>query len=276
MPFILDIRSDFLADTSLPIEADGLAQAAMSATSADEVARTLVWHGNRQIAAGEFFSVKAKPGDGEVVIRGDLSGIHRLGEGMTAGTLRIEGDAGRHLGAAMRGGEIHVQGSAGDFAGAEMRDGLIHIAGDAGNCAGGAYVGSQRGMRGGTLLIDGDAGSHVGYTMRRGLIAIGGDVGDFVALNMIAGTVLVGGTCGARPGAAMRRGTIVAFGQPPELLPTFRRSSTARPGFLAVYLRFLSQRGFAVDARWPIAEFTQFSGDHLNGGRGEIFVRRAV
>jgi formylmethanofuran dehydrogenase subunit C len=272
MPLTLEFR----AHTSLPIEADGLVQAALAATSADEVARTLVWHGNRQENAGEFFEISGNCGDGQVTIRGDVAGVHRLGEGMTAGMLRIEGDAGRHLGAAMRGGEIHVHGSAGDFAGAEMRDGLIHVAGNAGNCAGGAYVGSQRGMRGGTLLIDGNAGSHVGHTMRRGLIAIGGDVGDFVALNMIAGTVLVGGTCGARAGAAMRRGTIVAFGRPPEMLPTFRRSSTARPSFLAVYLRFLSQRGFAVDAGWPVAEFTQFSGDHLNGGRGEIFVRRAV
>ncbi|HEX3869362.1 MAG TPA: formylmethanofuran dehydrogenase subunit C [Pirellulales bacterium] len=272
MPLVLEFR----AETTVAIEADGLVQAALAATTVRAVEDALVWHGNRQERAGEFFRISGDLSDGQVVMRGEFNGVHRLGEGMTEGSLHIDGNVGRHLGAAMRGGQIHVVGSAGDWVGAEMRDGLIHVHGNAGQRVGAAYVGSERGMRGGAILIDGDAGDQIGHTMRRGLIAVGGDAGSFAAINMIAGTVLVAGACGERPGAAMRRGTLALLGPAPELLPTFRRASRCRPLFLRVYLKWLIDRGFAIDRRAMDDEYVLNSGDHLNTGRGEILVRIAT
>jgi formylmethanofuran dehydrogenase subunit C len=270
----MPLAFDYHADTTLPVEVDGLVQQALSATSAAEVERTPIWHGNRQQSAHELFRITGTTGDGELVFRGNMSGVHHLAEGMTEGKVRVEGDIGRHLGASMRGGEVHVNGSAGDFAGVEMRGGLLHIRGDAGNALGGAYVGSPRGMRGGAILVDGNAGNEAGHTMRRGLIAVGGHLGAFAAINMIAGTVLVGGKCGERPAAGMRRGTLVVMNGKPELLPTFRYAQRSEPLYLRVYLRHLAERGFDVSDRWLDASYDQYSGDHLNGGRGEIFVRR--
>ena len=87
--------------------------------------------------------------------------------------------------------------------------------------------------------------------MRRGLIVVLGDTGEFAGAGMLAGTVFVRGRLGRRPGAGMKRGTIVAFGEAPELLPTFRYACSYRPVFLQCYLQSLATSGLVVEPRPP-------------------------
>jgi len=90
---------------------------------------------------------------------------------------------------------------------------------------------------------------------------------------MLAGSVFVGGRLGGRPGAGMKRGTIVAFGEAPELLPTFRYACSYRPVFLRCYLRSLEASGLIASPGLPDGEFRRYVGDMNSGGRGEVLVR---
>ena len=109
--------------------------------------------------------------------------------------------------------------------------------------------------------------------MRRGWIGVGGNAGDMAGFGLLAGSLLIFGSCGIRPGAGMRRGTIGLFGSPtPELLPTFRHACRQRPLVLQMMLRLLVELEFPFDHELLQADFEQFHGDLLDGGRGEILV----
>ncbi|HWA98491.1 MAG TPA: formylmethanofuran dehydrogenase subunit C, partial [Pirellulales bacterium] len=145
------IEFELRQPTQLPIETDGLVEAALTAASVAALERLPVQHGNRQVALAELFKVSGTPDGSRVVFRGELRSVHRIGEAMNDGHVTIDGDVGRHAGARMRGGAIEVRGGAGDWLGAEMRGGAIHVRGDAGDFVGAAYVGSAVGMRGGEI-----------------------------------------------------------------------------------------------------------------------------
>ena len=243
--------------------------------SADDVQRTLVQHGNRQVEIGEFFDVTGSAGeDNELVWEGDCSRVKLIGSGLTDGRIRIDGNAGMHLGAEMTGGEIVVNGNTADWVGAEMHGGRIHVHGNAGHLVGAAYRGGRRGMTGGEILIDGNAGNEIGLTLRRGLIAVAGNVGDAVGFNMIAGSIFIGGEPGIRPGAGMRRGTIVFFDteHAPQMLPTFKSAGDVSPLFLTLYHRHLRSRGFTLPENADTARYRRFCGDFLEDGLGEILI----
>lgn len=265
------------ADTSVPVEIEGLTPDWACDKSLAEIERFEIYHGNRRIPLAEMFTVAGDPGDRCFDFHGNLSGIHWIGAHLKNGTVRIHGSAGRHVGSAMSGGEIHVEGNTDGWAGAEMRGGRLNIQGNTGHLLGAAYRGSAKGMTGGTIIVSGNAGNEVGHTLRRGVIAVGGSVGDLAAFNMIAGTLLVFGSSGIRPAAGMRRGTVGLFGdQQPALLPTFRYSATFRPQFLRVMLRALQNRGLRFDETLVDAEFDMFHGDLVSVGRGEILKRHTV
>lgn len=260
----------------IPLEVDSVRLETVRAQSADEVLRTLIQRGNRQQPLGEFFSVRGSAAeDATLVWQGDCRQVRRIGAGWTAGTLRVEGDAGMHLGSAMGGGEIICEGHAADWAGAEMKGGRLTICGDAGHQLGAVYPGGRRGMTGGEILVHGNAGDDVGHTMRRGLIAIRGRCGDTAGARVIAGTILIGGTAGIRHGAAMKRGSII-FCEPGEslaVLPTFRAAATYRPVFLQLFLRRLAALGFPTPEHWFTSRYRRYCGDLLELGRGELLVR---
>ena len=222
--------------TGVPLEVDGIVPNVLAGLSLKEIERLEVQHGNERLPLAEVFAATGNASDGRLEFAGDLSGVHRIGAGMTAGRIDVAGPAGRHVGSQMTGGEIHVAGDAGDWLGAEMHGGSIQVRGDAGNLVGSAYRGSPRGMTGGTIVVAGNVGDQCGHTLRRGLIAVGGNCGDFAGINMIAGSVAVFGECGRGP-AGMRRGTIALFGPTaPRLLPTFRpacRAAADRAGAAA-------------------------------------------
>ncbi len=261
-------------EDTIPVEVEGLLPEKIRGLSLGEVERLPVFHGNRRLPLGELFDVSGGTDDAQLDFEGDLSGVHWIGAGMTQGTVRVHGSAGRHAGSDMQGGQLEIRGDAGDWLGAAMQGGQLRVRGNAGDRVGAAHHGASRGMTGGTIAIDEKAGHEVGAAMRRGLIAIGGRAGDWTGVNLLAGTILAAAGCGRRPGANMRRGTLVLAGdQPPDLLPTFRHACRYRPTFLPLLLRELKQLGFELDPSWGAAAFDLFSGDLLELGRGEILVR---
>lgn len=257
----------------MPVELKGFAPDALRELTLAEIERLTAFVGNQQTPLAELFRIEGDAADMQVELTGDLSGVHWIGAKMTAGTIRVEGPAGRHLGSEMQGGAIHVSGDAGDWAGGEMRGGLIHIRGSAGNLIGAAYRGSRRGMTGGTLLVHGTVGNEIGHSMRRGLIAVGG-CGDFAGINMIAGTILVFGEAGFRTGAGMRRGTIGLLGdRPPRILPTFRRGASDKLLIMTLVLRELEQLGYPFSRSLLDASYQTYHGDEVTVGRGELLLR---
>ena len=271
------LKLRYNANTSIPVEVEGLTPTVAAGKSPAELERFEIFHGNRKVPLAECFSVSGDASDLKMEFEGDLSGVHWIGAQMTDGDITIRGNAGRHVGSEMSGGTIHVYGNAGGWVGAEMHGGLLHVHGNAEHLVGAAYRGSAKGMTAGTILVDGSAGNEVGHTMRRGLIAIGGSCGDFVGFNMIAGTILVFGDCGNRPAASMRRGTVGLFGAvPPVLLNTFFRSGSGRPLILTLLFRELEAHAFNVPKECWSAAYHTYSGDHVTIGRGELLVRAAA
>jgi formylmethanofuran dehydrogenase subunit C len=259
--------------TTIPLELEGFTPEAARGKSLAELERFEVFYGNAKQPLAEFFELSGDAADERFVFSGDLSAVHWIGAKMASGTIRIEGHAGRHLGSQMSGGEIEVTGNAGDWVGGELAGGLVRVRGNAGSFVGAAYRGSAAGMTGGTILIHGDAGHEIGHTLRRGLIAIGGSAGDYIGFNMLAGTIVVAGPPGIRHGACMRRGTIAFVGgHRPAMLPNFRYSCRYRPEVLTLLQSELARLGFELPPDAIEREYELYSGDIVEGGRGEILI----
>lgn len=255
----------------VPLEAELISPDQLAGKSQQEIANLPVFHGNKEQAIGDFFTIKGKVKDGVVEVDGDLSKVKLIGCGMTQGTLKITGSVGAHLGAGISGGEIIVSGDAGDWVGREMSGGRITIKGNAGHMVGSAVRGSAVGIQGGEIIIYGNARNEVGNGMRRGLIAIGGDSGDFTGVNMKAGTIVVLGNLGQRPGAGMVRGTIIST-RNAELLPTFTYNTTYRPSYLKNILLYIRKLGFSVDDAFIKGSYQRWSGDSIELNKGEILL----
>jgi len=265
----MPLTLQYTAETTVPVEIEGLIPSAVRTKPLAEIERWEIFHGKQRRPLAESFRVSGDPSDERLVFEGDLSGVHWIGAGMDSGEILVTGNAGRHAGSEMTGGRIRVEGSAGDWLGAQMHGGLIHVRGQGGHAVGAAYRGNPRGMTGGTILVEGAVGNELGHSMRRGLIAVGA-AGDAVGYSLLAGTILVFGPCGIRPGASMRRGTIGLFGpQRPPLLPTFRYGCRLRPLFLTLLFRELARLGFPAGQNAP-ALVDLFHGDLLASGRGEV------
>jgi formylmethanofuran dehydrogenase subunit C len=259
-----------MSGSTVPLEADPITPDLLQLKVRAEIERLPLHHGNEQVLLGDFFAVKGERSD-RIRLQGDLSPVKNIGVGMQAGRIMIEGSVGMHVGARMAGGEIRVQGNAGDWAGAEMTGGLLWIKGSAGNRAGSAYRGSKYGMRGGVILIEGSGGHEVGGYMRRGLIVVGGDLEDHTGARMVAGSIFVFGRVGGRTGGGMKRGSIICFNAP-DVLPTFRLTSTYSPLFVPIYLRALQRFGFSVPEARQAGRFARYCGDLAELGKGEILV----
>jgi formylmethanofuran dehydrogenase subunit C len=267
------IKLTYRAQTTVPVEVEGLTPDWTCDKSLAEIERFEIFHGNRKLPLAEMFAISGDPSDKRFDFEGNLSGVHWIGAHMRSGQIVIHGPAGRHVGSELRGGEIHVEGDAGGWVGCEMRGGLIHVQGNAGHLAGAAYRGSAKGMTGGTLIIDGDAGNEIGLSMQAGTIAIGGAAGDMLGFNMTDGTILVMGDCGIRPGAGMHDGTIGLFGPtPPPLLPSFRLDRPTQPDKLPAMLRELRDKGLRFDESRLPTEVDVYVGDMVADGDGEVYL----
>ena len=269
MPLQLTLRTPL----TLPVDLTGFTPCRHRDRSVSELARTRVLVGNRSHEIGELFAISGSPQDLLWRWQGDLRHAHRLGQDLRDGCIHVEGSIGRHTGADMQGGRIEIEGDVGDWLGAEMVGGQILVRGHAGDLVGAAYRGAPQGMTGGSIVVLGNAGHEVGRAMRRGVIAIGGNVGKLAGFDLRAGTIAVRGTWGERAGAGMRRGTLLAL-HPHSfpLLPTFRFACEFRPPMLVPLLRSLHRLGFHPYQAEPGPTFRLYSGDLLEGGRGEVLI----
>ena len=129
----------------IKVEADVITPDAFAGKNAEEIGNLSVWQGPKTYPLSEFFEVKGNGGisaaETLIRIKGDSTRVKRIGEGMSAGKIEIEGSAGMHVGTEMKGGEILVFGDVDSWVGMEMTGGLLHIKGNAGDHVGCAYRG---------------------------------------------------------------------------------------------------------------------------------------
>ncbi len=268
---ILEPKSEF----DIPVEAENISPDVFSDKSLADIRGLPVYHGNQEVELADLFEIEKEDGEkadaSDVIIRGDVSSVKRIGEGMTSGKITIEGDAGMHLGCAMKGGGIIVEGNVDDYAGERMEGGTLKINGDAGNRLGSGSPGEEVGMKGGLIVLQGDAGHEVGRRMRRGVIAVRGDLGDFAGTLMDGGSIISFGEFGERPAAGMDRGSLIAFNDP-QILPTFKQDCIYNPVFIRILLSELKNHDLPIEEDYLTGLYERYSGDLSALGKGEILV----
>ena len=248
----------------VPVEAECISPDAFAGKTLEEIAKLKLWEGNKERNLDELFRIEgesaAKPEEVTIQILGDVHKVRRIGSGMTAGEIAIQGDAGVHLGEEMKGGKITVAGNSDSWTGGMMKNGFIEIKGNTGDYVGSAYRGSVKGMRGGTIIIYGNAGNELGCFMRQGLIKVYGNVGQFIGMHMKDGTIFIGGNSEGRDGAEMTGGKIVVRGQVPSVLPTFTIDSV--------------KTKIKINGDEVTGPFYLFTGDLTENGTGKLFISK--
>ena len=251
---------------SVPVEAECISPDAFAGKNLDEIAKLLIWEGNKQRALGELFEICAasigKTEELSIQIQGDVSRVKRIGFSMSAGEIIVHGDAGVHLGEEMKGGRITVGRNADSWLGAMMKDGTIEVKGNAGDCVGAAYRGSVKGMQGGTIIIHGSAGNELGNFMRKGLIKVYGNAAQFAGLHMKNGAIIIMGSSDGRVGAEMTGGKIIVNGKLNDVLPTFLIDSI--------------KQKVKVDGDEVAGPFYMFVGDAVEEGEGKLYVSKTA
>jgi len=209
------------------IEAEVIKPESFAAKSKEEIEGLLLWQGAEKLPLSRFFDVEvngspsSSPEETHILMQGDFSRVKRIGEGMKAGSMEIDGPAGMHLGAEMAGGSILVKGDAGSWAGMEMKGGSIRIQGNAADHVGSAYRGSWRGMTGGEIRIEGNARSALGAGLVGGRIIVEGDVENFCGIRQSGGAIIIKGSAVRGLGAEMNGGIIAVCGSIRQFSPGF-------------------------------------------------------
>jgi formylmethanofuran dehydrogenase subunit C len=226
-----------------------------------------------RVTAGDVFRIRKGDPDA-ILIEGGSPRFDRLGMGMTAGSIRVEGEVGVQAGRTMSGGQLTIGGDAGPFAGSGMKGGTLTIEGGAGERLGGPLSGETIGMSGGLLHVRGDAGDRAGDRLRRGVILIEGRAGAYAGSRMIAGTLAIAGEAGDLPGYLMGRGTILLGRGATLLSPTFGdcgEYDLVAARLLADYVAHASAK-LARLFRRPLR---RLAGDLAALGKGEILLPRS-
>ena len=220
-----------------------------------------VWEGNKERTLADLFEVTVEGETGsvddvEIVLRGDVSRVKRIGEYMDGGRITVEGSIGMHCGNFMSGGTIEILGDADHWLAREMRGGSIVCRGNAGHYCASGYRGEKHGMKGGSVLVLGNAGDFCAEYLAGGSVEVRGNCGDMPGVEMGGGTLVVHGDC-RRAAANMRGGQCTVHGTVTGMIPSFRRTGT----------RVLETGS---------APYTVFEGDIANRGRGSLVVRHYV
>ncbi|AKB34887.1 Formylmethanofuran dehydrogenase (molybdenum) subunit C [Methanosarcina siciliae C2J] len=209
----------------IKLEADVITPDSFAGKTSEEIGMLSVWQGPTTYPLSDFFEVTGNAGSSAaetlIRIKGDAMRIKRIGEGMSAGKIEIEGSAGMHVGTGMKGGEIVVYGDADSWAGMEMLGGLLHIKGNAGDHVGCAYRGKWHGMKGGCIIIEGSARHQLGGGMDGGEILVEGNVEGFCGIRQNGGLIVVKGGALRTVGVEMAGGTIVVGGKIQRFSPGF-------------------------------------------------------
>ena len=224
----------------------------------------------RAVRVGDLFDVSNGSAE-HIVVEGGSEKFDRVGEGINAGSITIQGDVGNRAGRAMAGGRLTINGNSGHWTASGMTAGLIEISGDVGDRLGGPLAGEVEGMNGGMVVVRGRAGAQAADRLRRGILIVEGDAGDDAGSRMLAGTLILCGSASARTGYLMRRGTIVLGASRGSLGPTFvdcgGHELTAHR-LIAAYVRESSPRSVELLR----GSLRRFVGDTAVLGKGEIFV----
>ena len=251
-------------EIDIKVEADVITPDSFAGKSAEEIGNLAVWQGPKTYPLSEFFEVTGNAGSSaaetSIRIKGDAMRVKRIGEGMSAGKIEIEGSAGMHVGTGMKGGEIVVYGDADSWAGMEMTGGLLHIKGNAGDHVGCAYRGKWHGMKGGRIVIEGSARHQLGGGMDGGEIIVEGNVESFCGIRQNGGLIFVKGNALRGVGAEMAGGTIVIGGKIERFSPGFE---------------FVSMENSVKSGEIElIGEFKKFTGDYAISKRakGALYV----
>jgi formylmethanofuran dehydrogenase subunit C len=237
-----------------------------------EIAETELQTTRMRVTVGDVFRIREGDPD-TIVMEGGAERFDRVGMGMTAGDLQVEGDVGVEAGRLMSGGQLTIRGNAGPFAGSGMKGGTLNIDGDAGERLGGPLSGETTGMSGGVLHVRGDAGERAGDRLRRGFILIEGRAGAYAGSRMIAGTLAIGGEASDLPGYLMGRGTIMLGRGATLLSPTFGdcgEYELVAARLMADYIAQSSAK-LAELFRRPLR---RLAGDLAALGKGEILLPR--
>jgi formylmethanofuran dehydrogenase subunit C len=244
----------------------------LAGKSVDEVAGIELQTTRMRVTAGDVFRIRE--GDpATIVIEGGSARFDRVGMGLTAGSIRVDGEVGVQVGRLMSGGQLTVHGSAGPFAGSGMRGGTLDIDGDAGERLGGPLSGETVGMSGGVLHVRGEVGERAGDRLRRGVILIEGRAGAYAGSRMIAGTLAIGDEAGDLPGYLMGRGTILLGRGAMLFSPTFGdcgEHDLVAARLLADYIARTSANLGELFRR-PLR---RLAGDFAALGKGEILLPR--
>ena len=223
------------------------------------------------LAIGDVFKISGKDPE-NLVLEGGSAQLDRVGAGMTAGTLRVNGNVGAQAGRKMSGGLLIIEGNCADQAGSGMSGGRLEVAGNAGHHLGGALAGELSGMEGGILIVRGKAGNFAGDRLRRGIISIGKGCGDFAGYRMIAGTLVVTGRVGSMPGYLMKRGSLLFDRHPDQLSPTFVACGRPDIAFSRLFDRYIVGEGI-LDRPLLGERPGKYAGDNAVSGKGEILYR---
>lgn len=245
-----------------PVYAECITPEVFKDKTASEIAELSVYEGNKQKKLGDLFKIEeGKAGTPDIVINGDAGEVRRIGMGMKAGEIVINGNAGMHLGEKMSGGKITVNGDASGWTGSDMKGGSIEIHGNASDYLASPYRGSSTGMKKGIITVDGSVGSDSAVNMHGGVIKVKGGAGQFLGFGMDDGTILVEGQAGTRAGACMTGGKIILTGSIEEVLPTFTIDS-------------VKPKAKVDDTQTATGPFYVFLGDRAEKGTGKIFVSK--
>ncbi len=243
-----------MKDFRISVEAEVISPDRLALLDIDQIKKLAVWQGNRQHILSDLFTVEsddstATAGDTTVRLTGDFSKVKRIGEGMTAGVIEVQGSAGMHAGNNMSGGLLSIAENADDWLAREMRGGKVVVMGDAGNYVGAGYRGEKCGMRGGEIEVSGSVGAYLGEHICGGSIRIGGNAGDFAGAANQGGTIFIEG-CSYLPGAEMSKGTITVKGTA-KVLPSFQKMEVVQ-----------------IDGQ----AYQKYAGDLVDNGKGELLV----
>lgn len=238
----------------ISVEAESISPDKFASLTLEQIKSLTVWQGNRQKMLSDLFTIEgddapATAEETNIRLAGDFFQVKRIGEGMTAGVVEVQGSVGMHAGNNMKGGLLSISGNADDWLAREMRGGKVVVMGNAGNYVGGGYRGEKCGMRGGEIEVRGSAGAFLGEHLCGGSIRVLGDAGDFAGAANQGGTIFIGGRAHL-PGAEMSKGAITVKGEA-KVLPSFQKMEIVQIDGLA---------------------FQKYAGDLVDNGKGELLV----
>jgi formylmethanofuran dehydrogenase subunit C len=266
-------RFTFILTTPPPqrVDLSSLIPEQLKDKTAPEIGALPIHTTRAALTVGDLFQLREGDRD-EIVFEGGAERMDRIGAGMSAGSIRVDGHVGVEAGRRMTGGSLSIEGDAGPFAGSGMRGGKLTIGGNVGERLGSPLAGETEGVMGGVIRVLGDAGPRAGDRMRRGFILIEGAAGECVGSRMIAGTIAIGGIAGPLPGYLMNRGTILIAGGVERMGSTFfdcGEFELVAARLLATYVAGDSAL-LGQAFRGPLR---RYAGDLAALGKGEILLR---